>query len=783
MKLLSCEIQNFGGLSGFSRTFNASLTVIEEKNGFGKTTLAEFFRAMFYGFPNSKAGRERRNQYRPWQGGTYGGVIVFEHNGTRYRVERRFGKTPGADICNVYNDETGQKSPDFSERLGEELFQLDADSYERSVYLSQITEITEFHTDSIQAKLSDLVNDTGDVNNYEKAWNSLKKMQLAIEGRGAKSRKTDIQNRLDALSTIPAYEHELNGLFAAMEEQNDDIARKENTLLDKQEELKTVREQTRRAAEAAGRRAIRDTCTRMEIECDHLREELDAMGELTRQFESGSPSEEDISACQKQFQEYLKTQSEFDACVLPEEEERRFAEAAAFFAPGLPPEEEWTRREEQFTRIQNLREKIAGIAAQREDLVNRVSMPVGTDRLIILAAGAGIVLLLNRFYVHGGIVLGAGAVCFVGAAYLHMIRMVRSVQSAQKAAFPDPDYEYRQSELRREEQSLSEFVSRFTPDNPNPVASMPDLQFRYREYRELLRKSRYVRERREELSGQSEKLEGQIRKFLELYTTFPGEWNPEQAGERLNTLKETRRIWQERTERLHTREKELQNYREEHREELENVPEEDEGLPSLEELHETEERLNGDGGEIPVLREEIAQLRKEYQDCQRRADEIPVRMDERRALEEQKAIEEHNSFLLKETRDYLEKAQERLSSQYLDTVRQGFEQYAERLLGMDARVSVGRNLEVSIERSGSLRVLQQTPSFSAGETDMILLCMRLALVDALFEDTQPFLILDDPFVNLDDAHTRKALDALDDLSRDHQIIYLVCNSSRVRRKA
>ena len=51
MKLISCYIENFGGLSQFSQEFGPGLTVIREDNGFGKTTLAEFIRAMFYGFP------------------------------------------------------------------------------------------------------------------------------------------------------------------------------------------------------------------------------------------------------------------------------------------------------------------------------------------------------------------------------------------------------------------------------------------------------------------------------------------------------------------------------------------------------------------------------------------------------------------------------------------------------------------------------------------------------------------------------------------------------------
>ena len=59
-----------------------------------------------------------------------------------------------------------------------------------------------------------------------------------------------------------------------------------------------------------------------------------------------------------------------------------------------------------------------------------------------------------------------------------------------------------------------------------------------------------------------------------------------------------------------------------------------------------------------------------------------------------------------------------------------------------------------------------------------MLCMRFALVDALFTGEKPFVILDDPFVNLDDRHTKEALALLRKLAEERQILYLVCNSSR-----
>ena len=90
MKLIRCYIENFGGLSHYRLDFQQGITVVQEENGFGKTTLAEFIRAMFYGFPRSGKTMDKnpRKKYLPWNGGSYGGYLIFEHKEKQYRIFR-----------------------------------------------------------------------------------------------------------------------------------------------------------------------------------------------------------------------------------------------------------------------------------------------------------------------------------------------------------------------------------------------------------------------------------------------------------------------------------------------------------------------------------------------------------------------------------------------------------------------------------------------------------------------------------------------------------------------
>ena len=92
------------------------------------------------------------------------------------------------------------------------------------------------------------------------------------------------------------------------------------------------------------------------------------------------------------------------------------------------------------------------------------------------------------------------------------------------------------------------------------------------------------------------------------------------------------------------------------------------------------------------------------------------------------------------------------------------------------KTAVDTNLDVKIEVDGSQKEIK---NFSAGYKDLIYICMRFSLIDALFNDELPFVVLDDPFVNLDETKTSKALKIMNEFSKKYQVIYFSCNSSRI----
>jgi uncharacterized protein YhaN len=76
-----------------------------------------------------------------------------------------------------------------------------------------------------------------------------------------------------------------------------------------------------------------------------------------------------------------------------------------------------------------------------------------------------------------------------------------------------------------------------------------------------------------------------------------------------------------------------------------------------------------------------------------------------------------------------------------------------------------------------LGAVRSSEYYSTGLQDLFGLSMRFALAECIFPQGG-LLILDDPFVNLDDDKTGKAKALLGELATRYQIVYLTCKQER-----
>lgn len=198
MKIIRCYIENFGKLSNFTYEFETGINNIFEDNGFGKTTLANFIKAMFYGleYKRSKSLYERK-KYLPWNEQKCGGNLVFKTNGKTYKIVRTFGQKPSDDTFVLYDEQTNLVSNDFSINIGEELFKVDKTSFENTCFID-LSNTNQLLTQIISSKLEN--NNAQDrFDEFEKAYNALQNKATALlSKRGNKGTIPESRAKLNA---------------------------------------------------------------------------------------------------------------------------------------------------------------------------------------------------------------------------------------------------------------------------------------------------------------------------------------------------------------------------------------------------------------------------------------------------------------------------------------------------------------------------------------------------------------------------------------------------------
>ncbi|MCR5627377.1 MAG: hypothetical protein K6F99_08665, partial [Lachnospiraceae bacterium] len=148
------------------------------------------------------------------------------------------------------------------------------------------------------------------------------------------------------------------------------------------------------------------------------------------------------------------------------------------------------------------------------------------------------------------------------------------------------------------------------------------------------------------------------------------------------------------------------------------------------------------------------------------------------AMEEIQKIDRERLDIINKTKMYLEKAKQELSVHYLDKMRRYFDKYIDQVIG-DANVKMDSEFRIMIEKEGSYR---SSKNQSTGMQDILNLCARFALVESLYEEEKPCIILDDVMNNMDDDNSDKMMKAIESLSENYQVIYLTCHTSRVIKK-
>ena len=197
---------------------------------------------------------------------------------------------------------------------------------------------------------------------------------------------------------------------------------------------------------------------------------------------------------------------------------------------------------------------------------------------------------------------------------------------------------------------------------------------------------------------------------------------------------------------------------------------------------EIEERLKADNASIPgsikELEDKISKAQRDLEACADKLDEIreiesKLEVD-RNTLKEGKAKLE----VVKKTAEILDKAGANFIASHMSKVQVAFNKYYEILSGEPNKLfRFNANMELQYTLNSKFVKIEGN-LLSDGYMDLVGLCYRFALIDAMYEKEKPCVFLDDTFSNLDDNNLLRVKKFLHDIANEYQIIYMTCTTGR-----
>ena len=330
MRLISCTIENFGKLNNVTYDFSGECNTICEDNGWGKSTLAAFIRVMFYGFKNESKKNladKERNRYMPWQKGVYGGEIIFKVNDVVYSLRRVFGKKQADDEFLLVRKDTNMECNDFSSDIGDELFKIDAQSFERTVFIGQNDCVTTT-TDSINAKIGNLADNTDDINNFETAV-----ARLTAELNNITSTRVtgSIAKRKSKITQLTA---QINN-YAEIDKTIDEQTKIRDELCEKRENLKASKEKLQEQQKVLSAKkdvqAMKEKYQLLLKECNNKKNIFEHLKEY---FNGIIPEKNEIIEQIEIFDDAGKLSGRL--ARVDEKDKRRFEELQKIYGHGVP---------------------------------------------------------------------------------------------------------------------------------------------------------------------------------------------------------------------------------------------------------------------------------------------------------------------------------------------------------------------------------------------------------------------------------------------------------------
>lgn len=806
MRIIECNIDKFGVICNKRFTFSPNLNCILEENGVGKTTLCAFIKAMLYGIGDTKKtslDENDRRRYLPWSGGAAQGSLTFSVGDKSYRVERSFGQKASEDTFALYDLKSGRISTDYTELLGQELFGINGDGYEQTVYMSERGLAPTGENKSVSAKLSDLVGADGDIGVMDEAMKILENQRKFLQKKGGVGAISDTRRARDERAEE----------ISALKEREEAARRAEERLKEIANELDKIRVERDALAAMQAESAKREFYLGFEEKCKALLSEIESevteKDAIIQKLGGEIPERAYVDALRLDYLEAQKLLSkkheqkesggelselsllfasetaEDDISSLGEalddhkEHERlkktsEYAEIQATFTKRVPKKEECDEVISALTAV-NPRGRAASAVGIILTVISLPAFVLGAMMTPVFYAIAGALLTLAIIIPILSIAKQRRA---VGVATRKAEELILSVSDKRPdkrellgelvkiRSLIDKAEEINDGSFSRAESTLYAILRKYGRSIGDNVKNAEALIAEYERYKLLRLREGVLLDAERKDTERADKILVSVKEaFDRLGIRFSGSFT--EIYSLLDRYKEL-------SGSIIAKREEYAKYKTETKID----PAAKAGAPTAEEIRARTAELDLKSKELNT---EVGVLNMRLRDDHRRLSERESLITERDALTDRLSRYEENLAVITKTKELLTKAKDNIQAKYLGSTEAAFSRYVERISGISGgeyRLDTGFN--VSKSEGG---ISKPAIAYSRGTRELYNLAARLALIDSLYEGESPFIILDDPFAYLDDERMQGASSVVRALSNERQIIYLTCVKSRCIKKS
>lgn len=702
---------SFGKLQNETLTLKPGLNVIHAPNEWGKSTWCAFLLAMLYGIDTSaRASRgvlPDKTRYAPWSGAPMSGRMNITWQGRDITIERSTkGRIPMGQFA-AYETQSHLPVPELTaENCGLKLLGVERSVFLRAGFL-RFSDLPVTADETLRQRLNALVTTGDESGDAETLSQKLKALKNACRHNTtgqlpqAEAEAMRIQRALD----------ELEGLgrqIDTVKAQQKELCEQEKLLLNHREAL---------AYEAS--REYRRQLSAAQAKAEMYEEQLKTLEAQGRGLPPAEELETNLSQAQRLQEAWEGLQSQ--AQLLPPPPSQPVPPLPF---RGLTGEEAILRAEEDAAAYDRL----------------EASHPTPFRGYLLPGAGIlllGVVLLVLRQWISGGVAALLGLAALAGGFYLAKSKAQKIQQENEKRA--------------------KDFLSLYAPLAPGTWADAArDYSRKLEAYEAALTTSTAARQELQEKMGQvqnkireiggNQPLSGIIRSLqgdLQLHRDL------EEARKRWDTARET-------AETLRKAQKEVP------------PPQ----MPDSMAYSEAQTRQFLEGLEIKKHQAQLS-----LGNLQGRM----AALGQPEELERQKALVDGRIALLKDWQAALELSLTTLEAAKNELQRRFAPQISRRAQELFSRLTGGRYNRLTLGTDFGLQVAAQEDVTlhsaqypSDGTVDQLYLSLRLAVAEALTPEAP--LILDDALVRFDDDRLKIALEVLGQEAKEKQVLLFTCQS-------